>query len=811
MIKKIQGLLDGDAILFVGSAFSRNATNRTGKGLPTGSALAEQLAISCGIPYNDDDLSQISDYFLLNKGETELVRILKENFIVSTPSPTGEEILKYPWKRVYTTNYDDNIETTCKKLGKHCISPTQNDTYEKVKNSDIACVHLNGYIHSIKPNELNQSIKLTSKSYAIEEGFNNSEWGTIFRSDIRKSSAIIFIGYSLYDLDVARVIAHRPEYINKALFIVAPDASPLEIAKLKYFGEVEPIGDDGFKAEVQNIEKDYITRDPSKKPIHTLREFKLPDSPKKANDSQSHDLLWKGQSESKFIWDDLTSAITEGRYIFNRDALDKALDLLAASPPKDILVHSMLGCGKSIFIQTLAHKLAENGITVYYYIEGTSLDEKELDLIIQEEGRTVVIIEEIFNREEVVEYLMRERGENLLLVMSSRSARYEIYYDEIELHLGDNFYTIDLTNLTDRECSSLIELFDHRNFWGELSSLSPHKKLSLIKSNCNRKLSQALLEVIKSNSIKGKIQSVLDKINNKRTFYEFIVTSLVFDFINVRCTPNTIREALGKEFFNEASFKTDAEVREIVNFNDGTIIAHSSILAEFILNSISDSKTIINLLVTISENCDKLYKSEKVYEEILRGLTQFPILQGIFPARNRISCCVEFFDRVKNLPRLNRRIYFWLHYGIARVAQREFTLAESYFDRAYALTKTHSSFDSYQLDNHYASFLLKKIDHEKPSTNDAYDAFLDAAVILSSQSHLKKVKRHLVFKRTLESSPILKFYFQKWSKEQQETVIGHLQTILEATKNIDKDVRDRDLVKRCVELLQEYIAMVVEE
>lgn len=72
------------------------------------------------------------------------------------------------------------------------------------------CIHLNGYIGDLNEGALDKEFKLTDQSYTAED-FVDSDWITLFDSDLKTSDAIFFIGFSMNsDLDIKRVINRNP-------------------------------------------------------------------------------------------------------------------------------------------------------------------------------------------------------------------------------------------------------------------------------------------------------------------------------------------------------------------------------------------------------------------------------------------------------------------------------------------------------------------------------------------------------------------------------------------------------------------------
>lgn len=81
------------------------------------------------------------------KGLGELIRFLKGELECRETSKDQDEIMSLPWKRIYTTNYDDIAEISSEKqrIQRETITIT-NARYSSGRNLEQAIVHINGYI-----------------------------------------------------------------------------------------------------------------------------------------------------------------------------------------------------------------------------------------------------------------------------------------------------------------------------------------------------------------------------------------------------------------------------------------------------------------------------------------------------------------------------------------------------------------------------------------------------------------------------------------------------------------------------------------
>lgn len=115
-IKEVtQTIYSGRAVLFVGAGFSRGAIGFNGE-LPVAEGLKNMIYDLMKKP-NDSQkkLSVVADYFLKEyckhnpKALEDFIELMKDTFTVKDVKDYHTTIASLPWRRIYTTNYDDVI------------------------------------------------------------------------------------------------------------------------------------------------------------------------------------------------------------------------------------------------------------------------------------------------------------------------------------------------------------------------------------------------------------------------------------------------------------------------------------------------------------------------------------------------------------------------------------------------------------------------------------------------------------------------------------------------------------------------------
>lgn len=198
------------AVLFLGSGFSCDAVDFNKDSLPTASILATNIA-KINNMNSFDDLKYTSDRVISDGYGEELVKLLRRTFTVKDVQEHHQIISALPWQRVYTTNYDLCFEQAAKNVSiDYATIDISNDSLVELKRDNL-CIHINGSLKNLSIDTLNTSFKLSESSYLSSDSIESSQWFYPMQRDFEEASAIIFIGYSLYDIEVKKYYWMKPQ------------------------------------------------------------------------------------------------------------------------------------------------------------------------------------------------------------------------------------------------------------------------------------------------------------------------------------------------------------------------------------------------------------------------------------------------------------------------------------------------------------------------------------------------------------------------------------------------------------------------
>ncbi len=774
----IKIILDGDGMLFTGAGASLTAINLKGEKPKTLNELTLFLYQKCNIG-SDGNISYATDEFLNTHGEAALIQLLKEEYTIKEINQELTTIAGVDWKRIYTTNYDNSIELAYHRLSKTLTTVNLNDRPYYYKDKKQLIIHLNGDINSLNFDTLNNSFKLTEPSY-LSQDFRDSEWINLFRQDLNTSPAIFFVGFSLNsDLDLKRIMYSSPELINKTFFILSEHESEATLRNVSRYGTPLQIGIEGLAHLIEEEKKSFVKKLKREKRFFCFNQIKFDDLPPDITDKDFYSLIQEGDINPKVLQYSVLASKEYPYYVF-RDKLTATVNSIK-NGTKNILITSDIGNGKTLFVKGLCLLLKKEGYNVFEYNKFFSTQDREIEDICTKEGRNVIVIESYNHHNEVFNLIESLRSDTIL-ILTERSIINDVTYYKLEQALNSAIYFVDINVLSDAEIDILIQLFDHYGYWGDKAHFNYNQKFQFIADSgstggCSRSIRLLLLKQFEANNIIKRFGNLISTLQSKKTYNEALALILVSNVFNFTLQLDDLVYVLDDEILNNFSFRRNNAVREFVNFDESKIKVKSSVMSEAILRNNMNSNILIDTLIKVCSRLDNR-RDDKNVKIILKELISFSNLQSILKkdTSDYKFNILRFFEGVRNMKYCQKNPHFWLQYAIARLAEREYNLADKYFQSAYSLSKKIDWFDTYQIDNHYARYLIEN-EIYYGSLDTCMGQFLKAHKILSNPLDRSKT-RHYPFRVAQNYFPFYQKYYTDLPKKDKEIFIHSCKEIL---------------------------------
>lgn len=708
-------LSTGNAMLFTGAGFSKGTLNINNTEPPLATDLANKICTLIDLePLND--LRKSSNLFMKYGDKSKLIELLTNEFTINQVSEHHRKISVFPWRRIYTTNYDNALEFSALLCGKKIDALDIDDKPKNYLRKKELIIHLNGKIDNAIESDLDSKIKLTNASYLSPDSFVTSPWNTVFKRDLETSSAIIFVGYSMYDIELQRILYQTDNLVDKTYFIVKEDSKFIDTVELSDFGYVLPIGVSGFGDILEEIKSSGI----STIDLTSINNFEkiiplITDT--RASDSDIQDFLLYAKYKDEHISNSVSKNYKDN-FLIKRESISDTIKLISEN--KNILLHSDLGNGKSIFLECLSYHLSQEGYDVYKYIgDADNYEFKSgLDEITKIQKRVVIIIDGYGGILDLINYFSVLPNHNISLVISERSYAAIRLYEKIK-DTEINFHEISLDSLTSNEADSLSQLLDHQGLWENFTSLGQQNKIQKIRTEYHNQISGVLLGLLNSPSITKKIKDATLLTFQNDEYKRTIFCIAVCDIVNINKTSSIISTISNSNAIYDMKFRSDDGFRNLYAFinNGNSIATKSSLMSLAIVNNCFTENYIKDTLLNIVKNLNQQSSESYDEKELFKSLLRFHFVERLLPQKQQ--ALNNYYMGLKDICAwLKQSPHYWVQYAMCRLSFNDYAQAQTYLTDAYVLAKQRSDYHTNNIDTQQARlYLLQSIDSSDPLTS----------------------------------------------------------------------------------------------
>lgn len=790
-IETLQSRLStGNSILFTGAGFSLGTTNTLGKEPPLANGLSRQISKLVGIE-EDEDLKYTANLYLkFNPEPTGLLALLKDNFILKSVSAQHKAICSINWKRFYTTNYDDSIELACIANDIRVDAIDIDSPPRDFVNGKPVSVHLNGAVKKAVVADLDCKIKLSNSSYLSPDSFVNSSWRSVFKRDLETCSAIVFAGYSLYDFDVQKLLFELPHLKDKTYFVTKEGASFKETFEISQFGHVLAIGIEGFAEIVGNIKFDENDNDMELQPeAFELREIK---SFGNVDDDSVTSLLLYGDYSN----DQVDLAVSKNYsipFIIRRNIIDKVLSFVNSG--KHVLVHSDLGNGKTVFLDSVSAHLTSNGIKVYFLTNEDGNYLQDIELIAKKNEKTVLIVDGYSGVYDLLNYISEMHPKNLSLILADRNNESMRIMSDVQ-KLDITLYTVELDQLTEQEISDFVNLLDDQGYWKEFSRLPRERKIQKVAHDYNNQLSGVLLGLLKSPYISGRIKELTLTIFENEDYKRTLFAIALCDILNVVKKSDLISDVAGNDSIYDVKYRKNSAFQNFYKFSDdqSLIVTKSSVLSLFLINQCFTESYVKNECLRITNDFSKNNFNDDRRTHIFTSLLRFHFIEKLMPQKK--AAINNYYMEIKRECRwLTEHPHYWVQYAMCKLTFDDYLASQRYLDTAYSLAAKKSTgskgiYHTENIDTQQARLcILMCLESNKPK--ESYDFFRKAHQLLSGLSNDGfKFRQVLPYKQVYEDK------FDMFSVKNRVDFEHSCNSILEQLRKLKEGDAGLQIMKR---------------
>lgn len=713
LVESLEMSASGGALLFCGAGFTAGCLNF--KDSELGASWPLLKALNDALEYDFGDIQVAADDYAESKGDNGLFQLLQDRYSVLKRTKNIDEILKYPWTRIYTTNYDDVIsQSLTDSATPHYVANNTETPFEVKQHSQDKTwvVHLHGALKKWDFPSFKQSCVLGRESYLrVSSDF---KWAEALHEDYARATAVFFIGFSNSDFYLAQNLFSAEASKSKVFFINSEHAAGDRelISKQKRYGTPLAIGRAGF---AQHISTALKADNSQKIELHSFEKVELPEaSTERASVPQQEAFMISGASDSQLHYRDILDGSQSYRALrpISKDITDFFLN---ADSKSVALILGGICSGKSTIFDEAVLDLLTKGRVVYrlnakFY---DFLDEARK--IIDTYPTAILAIDNCFSiKGDLDEILKHANSAGSCLLLASRTLAYDSEPDLRSRLMADTrFQTFDTEILNETERDNVIHCADRIGVWGmNAASLSDKKRI--IERTHHSRLSSFLLGVFNSTQIRDRFRSELDLIlGGGESAENALIIALYLKSIGEQVNEHVLSALIQAD-----SVRLFEEVENSNIFARFDPVKQSfevlpSVNAREALKKFFDPKVVTDCIVSAVETMETL-RFEPAFKRVFSEFMRYTQLKQVIMNFDQQD---HFFDRLSELPFCNRHVLFWLQWSMAMRDHKEYPKAEQYLNEAYGRAQSLHNFNTSHLDDQKAGLLLDSVRDDSTSDN----------------------------------------------------------------------------------------------
>lgn len=457
---------NGNAIAFLGSGFSKGAKNTRGEDFKSSEEFRVSLNNASSGP-SDGNLGDAAEAFRSTLGDFALVDELIKEFSAGAVADHHRTIASIPWRRVYTTNYDNVFETSAKASQVRVLPVTLKIDPYAARDDGLQYVHLNGAIEGLAPEDLDTILKLTDTSY-VTSSIAQSPWAITFRNDMRLADAVFYFGYSLFDLDIKRIIYESPDLSRKSFFILGENPTALTKQRIHRYGTL-------IESNVDSVALQFPALKPAAgqpRPDHfeSLLEIKPSSTNEALRDQDVFDLYELGSVRRELVHQSIAEG---GQYFLERAAVAQVLNLIQAGTCA-VALTSSIGNGKTLILEGLAYRAIEKGYRVFITSEPSAKAAIEFERVAKLDEPALLLVDDYPAwQRELRSYGLCRKG-NARVVVTARDTTHDVLFEKLESDLGvPSVPEVRIDKLDGNEIEWVVSTLTNYGLWGDLAGRNP--------------------------------------------------------------------------------------------------------------------------------------------------------------------------------------------------------------------------------------------------------------------------------------------------------------------------------------------------
>lgn len=702
----------GTSILFLGAGFSAEATNTNNEEIKDVATLIEYLLNKVGVTSTDGyDLDTAAEEFQKVYGDEETIVALHSNFRTKAYTNDQATIVTQPWRRIYTTNYDDVIETICTDNRKPITIPNLNDPVSQPMPGTTQLLHIYGNIGKASPHEFATNFLLTERQ-RDNSPFLKSPWMRAFHDDVLAASSVVFVGFSLTDIDIRRLLGLMPpDVLKKIHFVVRPRTKRPIITRMSKFGTPHPIGLSALAAHLGTKRPGPPIKTYTALPVAMREMFFTPKVTASISAIDIERLFISGSLDlEKLSQADIGGQ--SGAYTISRSRHSYSRAGNNASGTMPILVNSAVGNGKTIFTDQVGYLYAQKNYRVFKFQREPDNIGDILAYLQGLDKPALLIFDDVMRFPKLPTAILEMRQSNLIVLATVRTNFLDTAASLVKSRLANvTPIEIDLDSPQREETQRIVEYLAVNGLLGKRSDLSDAEKLNFIERTCGGQLRDIILSLYENGVLQNKVEELLvniqklDKGAQGLIIFSAVLTVAGYqEFSEIWILSNLVDYS--GAFEDLRALLHQHELGGLVRISEGDLSIRSPALAEFILKRVFNLETILITVRHGLDSVDKYFKDEEDIVMMAKALLKFSVYSEIIKNKYESRIIEKFYEDCRLFSFAANDPLFWVQRSICALSNNEFDISYRFIENAYGLARRLKNWDTYQIDNHKAKVLL---------------------------------------------------------------------------------------------------------
>lgn len=678
-----RAILDGKLVLFLGAGASRTSKMKNGKQIPDGNELAKYLAERAVLEYQGEALDQVYSA-ARSKMQSRLDEVLIECFRFCTASEEYQKLAKYSWRRIYTLNIDDALESAFRRSQQQKVNIRVGS--DPVENQDpffdrLDLVKLNGCAQHLDRGVVFSPQEYARSAVAILPWYEEVAVDFVqhpflfvgtklnepllkyhierYKQTVGRDQGVSFVmtpnaseieKYDLAAYNITHIPATLSDFVDWLQEEIPQPPTPIEMAIATYpqLGAMLSSGNqlayaNLFEGVTQVNRTNIATLKNSIKPKDAIRTFYKGFKP-----------TWADISEG--IPAELEALNDFMKFVNHNSVIGKIIPIIGPS-----------GSGKTTLLMQAAYKLSDEKDTAVFYIsELIDNFDKTLEAIDNTPGvnRCFIAINDLDIFAPYLESAISSGRLNKTIVLGT--ARSAIWSQRTKQKLRDlytSIYTVDEFSLSD--VPKLLLKLERYGQWTRLGQMNENQRVEELVTRAKRQLLIALLE---ATSGRGFEEIITDEYNSLKSDSEkklFLLVGLATVHRRDMPIPLVERSLVRGGLRNDMGGLLNNLSGIIVRTDNGLAVRHSTYI-RFLFSKVVD-KSLISESIEMLLQAFSLYKSPVVKHAprremaIYKAVVNHKFLHDVLQGDEKI-----IYGLYKSIEkRFEQDGLFWLQYGLS--------------------------------------------------------------------------------------------------------------------------------------------------